>query len=139
MPLPLDRVDLSQLDVLVIDDNKFIRLLLSDVLRSFAVGTIREASSADQALFKICQRRPDIILCDWMMSPVDGMDLMKRIRSESGMQRIPIIMITGHATSDHVSEALGEGADSYIVKPFRPATLMEHILKIICRSQVEYL
>jgi CheY-like chemotaxis protein len=139
MPAPLDKVDLSQLDVLLIDDNKFIRLLLGDVLRSFGVGTVREASSADQALLKINQRRPDIILCDWMMAPLDGIALLRKIRSAGTAQRVPVIMITGHATSDHVSEALGEGADSYIVKPFRPATLVEHLLKVICASNVEYL
>lgn len=139
MPPPLDKVDLSELDILLIDDNKFIRLLLGDVLRSFGVGTVREASSADQALEKIHQHRPDIILCDWMMDPPDGLALLRKIRSVDGAQRVPVIMITGHASSDRVSEALGEGADSYIVKPFRPATLMEHLLKVICASNVEYL
>ncbi len=98
MPPPLDKVDLSELDILLIDDNKFIRLLLGDVLRSFGVGTVREASSADQALEKIHQHRPDIILCDWMMDPPDGLALLRKIRSVDGAQRVPVIMITGHAT-----------------------------------------
>jgi DNA-binding response OmpR family regulator len=66
-----------------------------------------------------------------MMQPTDGFAFLQWLREQAGMQRIPVIMITGHATSEHVEAALGEGADSYIAKPFTPATLLTHIVKIV--------
>jgi len=126
-----DRLDLSDLNFLLIDDNRFIRQLLHEILKSFGARSIREANDSDEAFRKIDYHPPDIILCDWMMGPLDGMGFLKRLRGSKVFQRIPIIMVSGHATADHVSAALGEGADSYIVKPFRSATLTTHLMKVI--------
>ena len=136
----LDKIDLTSLDILVVDDNQFIRRLLMEVLRSFGVGSVRQAPAVDEALWKIDHKTPDIIFCDWMMSPVDGLSFLRRLRGEDKTRHTPVVMITGHATTDHVSAALGEGADSYIVKPFTAATVMEHIVKVVLKSgNVEYL
>lgn len=124
------RVDLSRVEFLVVDDNWFVRRLLREVLRSFGAGSVREAGDVAQALEEIDRKAPDIILCDWMMRPMDGLALLNALRLERG-SRIPVIMVTGHATDDHVAAALGSGADSYIVKPFRIDTLLDHILKVI--------
>lgn len=129
--MTLDKVDLTSVDFLVVDDNRFIRRLLREILFSFGVRKIREAESADEALHAVRKSPPDLILCDWMMHPVSGLDFLKWLRGEAGIQRVPIVMITGHATSDYVETALGEGADSYIAKPFTPSTLLAHIMKIV--------
>lgn len=126
-----DCIDLSDLDFLLVDDNRFIRQLLREILKSFGARAIREAQDSDDAFDKIGRHAPDIILCDWMMGPLDGMGFLKQLRGSKAHQRIPIIMVSGHAMTEHVSAALGEGADSYIVKPFRSATLMTHLMKVI--------
>jgi two-component system chemotaxis response regulator CheY len=131
---------LTSLDILVVDDNQFIRRLLIEILRCFGVGSVRQAPAVDEALWKIEHRTPDIIFCDWMMSPVDGLAFLRSLRAKAGTRHTPVIMITGHATTDHISAALGEGADSYIVKPFNAATVMDHIVKVVMKSaDVEYL
>lgn len=129
--MTLEKVDLSTVDFLVVDDNRFIRRLLREILSSFGVRKIREAVSADEAMGEVRKSPPDLILCDWVMHPVNGLAFLKRLREQTGLPRIPIIMITGHATSDHVETALGEGADGYIAKPFTSASLLAHIMKIV--------
>ena len=133
MAPPLEKIDLTSLDILVVDDNQFIRRLLIEILRSFGVGSVRQAPAVDEALWKIEHKTPDIIFCDWMMSPVDGLAFLRSVRAKDKTRHTPVVMITGHATTDHVSTALGEGADSYIVKPFRAATVMEHIVKVVMK------
>lgn len=134
MPPPLEKIDLTSLDVLVVDDNQFIRRLLIEILRGFGLGSVRSAPSVGEALWKIEHKAPDIVFCDWMMSPVDGLAFLRNLRAGDRTRHMPVVMITGHATADHVSAALGEGADSYIVKPFNAATVMEHIVKVVMKS-----
>lgn len=134
----IEAVDFSKLHFLLIDDNQFIRRLLLEILRSWGAGSVRMVESPDEAWTEMKVRRPDIIFCDWMMSPVDGLSFLRTLRQTPGHQNIQVIMLTGHASVDHVSTALGEGANSYIVKPFSPTTLMEHVLKVISVCEVEF-
>jgi two-component system chemotaxis response regulator CheY len=138
MTVPLSRIDLSDIDFLLVDDNRFIRRLLKEILLSFGARKVREACSGKEAFFQIDRCSPDIIFCDWMMSPINGLDILKKVKS-GGKARIPFIMITGHSTGDHVAAAMGEGADSYIVKPFKPATLMDHLIKVISATKDQHL
>src|SRR5579864_6821601 len=134
MPPPLSRIDLSNIDFLLVDDNQFIRRLLKEILLGFGAVHVRESSSAEDAFDQILQRTPDLVLCDWIMYPTTGLEFLRRVRRNNG-PHIPFIMITGHATSDHVAAAMGEGADSYIVKPFRVDTLMDHLVKVISATE----
>lgn len=133
------RIDLSEVEFLVIDDNQFVRRLLGEVLRSFGARKVQEVESPEAAFTQMQLRMPDIVLCDWMMSPMDGLEFLRKLRAMPRGRHTPVIMITGHATSDHVAAALGEGADSYIVKPFNPSTLMEHIVKVVTATEVSYI
>lgn len=124
--------DFSELDVLLVEDNQFIRQLVREMLRAFGVRSVREVSDGTDALWQIQRRAPDLVITDWVMAPIDGLSLLQRLRSEArgGAPRIPVIVLSGHATDEHVVQALGEGADSYIVKPFNAATLMAHLMKV---------
>jgi len=127
------KADFSRLKILVIEDSEFVRRLVQEVLFSFGVGHVFTAETADRAFALMDQDCPDLIICDWQMYPVDGLTILRRLRQELAGRypRMPFIMLTGHSGNDEVSAALGEGADSYIVKPFSAKTLMNHILKII--------
>ena len=130
--MSLEVADFSELDVLLVEDNQFIRLLLREMLLAFGVRNVREVSDGTQALWQIQRRPPDLVITDWVMAPGDGLSLLRKLRSgaRGGTPRIPVIVLSGHATDDYVALALGEGADSYIVKPFNAATLMTHIMKV---------
>lgn len=135
MSIGISRIDLSDLDFLIVDDNRFIRQLLTEILRGFGARFVREADGGGDAFRQIECKSPDLIFCDWMMSPVNGLSFLKIIRSSPRTQWIPVIMVSGYVTNDHVSAALDEGASSYIVKPFNVSTLMEHLLKVIAASE----
>lgn len=125
----ISHADFSGIRFLVIDDNRFIRKLTSEILNSFGAHSVLQAENVQDALYYVEHKSPDIILCDWMMYPVDGLGFLKALRGKG--ITTPVILVTGHATPDYVHQAIGEGADSYIVKPFTAFTLMEHLLKVI--------
>jgi two-component system, chemotaxis family, chemotaxis protein CheY len=129
----ITKADFSQLTILVIDDSEFVRRLVLEMLSGFGVGKILLAESADEAFARMDVARPDLIICDWQMHPVDGLAVLRKLRLQPSEDypRIPFIMLTGHNSTDDVTTAIGEGADSYIVKPFSSATLMTHLLKVI--------
>ncbi len=133
-------VDLTTLDILVVDDNEFLRKLIGAILESFGVGSIRQADCADAALRQIEQQVPDIIFSDWVMPQSGGLALLRALRRDNPGKwpRIPVIVISGHATEDYVAQAIGEGADSYVVKPFTAKTIMEHVLKVVAQEEEAY-
>ena len=120
--MTVSRIDFSALDFLLIEENNFVRELVCEMLRGFGVTRLREARSIDAAMSDIERHPPDIVLCDWMMRPTDGLLFLRKLRADN---RKPyahalVIMISEHATADHVQAALGEGADGYIVKDVSP-------------------
>jgi two-component system chemotaxis response regulator CheY len=131
--MTVSKADFSQIHILVIDDSDFVRRLLKEVLLSFGVANVFLAESAQQAFARMEIQCPDLIICDWQMHPVDGLSILRKIRLDvsSRISRVPFIMLTGHNGAEDVSTAIGEGADSYIVKPFSAGTLMSHLLKVI--------
>lgn len=137
----MDSADFSGLQVLLVDDNKFIRILVREILHGFGFLKIVEALSVNEALDRVRQLRPDIIICDWMMQPEDGMVLLRKLRShpDAQLRMTPFIMLSGEVRDDRVSMAIGEGADSYVAKPFTAATLMTHLLRVIAKDEEEYL
>ncbi|HKQ10568.1 MAG TPA: response regulator, partial [Rhizomicrobium sp.] len=74
-----------------------------------------------------------VIFCDWQMYPIDGLTILRRLRQQhqSQLAYVPFVMVTGHNANEDVTLALGEGADSYVVKPFSAETLMNHLIKVI--------
>jgi len=136
----IEAADFSGLHLLLVDDNKFIRILIREILRGFGFLRIAEALSVVEALERVRQNRPDIIICDWMMDPEDGLTLLRNLRGSADphTRMIPFIMLSGEVRDDRVSMAIGEGADSYVAKPFTAATLMTHLLRVIAKQEEQY-
>ena len=135
--MEITRADFSRLCIFILDDSVFVRRLLEELLRSFEVGEVLSVATADALFAEMKRRTPDIIFCDWQMYPVDGLDVLRKLRHDRDLKhlRIPFIMLTGHNGTDEVQLAIGEGADSYVVKPFSPETIMKHLLKVIAGDQ----
>jgi len=133
--------DFSRLTVLLVDDNKFIRILIREILRGFGFIQIDEALSVDDAMDRIRRSRPDLVICDWKMVPQDGLALLRDLRGsgDARLRRLPFIMLSGEARDEQVALAIGEGADSYVAKPFTAATLMAHLLRVIAKEEEVYL
>ena len=124
----------KQINVLVVDDESAIREMIR-----FALGksgmTVRCASSCQEALEKIAEQSPDILLLDWMMPNMSGPQLSRRLRKDPLTENIPIIMLTAKVTEDDKVIGLNAGADDYIIKPFSPRELVARIGAVLRRSK----
>jgi len=114
--------------ILVVDDNEDIRNLLNFLLTKEGYE-ISMASDGDEGLQMAVRDVPDLVLLDVMMPRVSGLETLTAIRANKSekISNIPVIMITAKSGTADVDEALARGADSYIVKPFRPTSLIAKV------------
>ncbi len=129
--------DLSHLSVLVVDDNKHMLTLLRTILHGLGVGHIREALDAGEALREMRSFAPDILITDWVMSPMDGLELVRRIRcgEDSPNPYMPIIMLTGYTELHRVVESRDAGVTEFLAKPVSAKALYSRIIGIIERPR----
>lgn len=130
MPLALD---LSGLSVLVVEDNEHMRHLLRMVLRALGIENVIEAENGEQAIEIITTRAPDIVFTDWIMQPVDGLELATFIRNapESPNPFMPIIMVTAHSERSHVTAARDAGITEFLVKPISARAILSRLRAVI--------
>ena len=118
--------------ILTIDDNADIRDLIAFVLRreNYEVTT---ASNGLEGVEAIKATKPDLIILDVVMPEFSGYDVLDAVRSDknSKIRDIPVLMITSKSTTDDIDQALELGATSYIIKPFRPAKLIEKVHSLL--------
>jgi len=126
-------VSKNQTTVLVVDDEASIRDMIQFALEK-ADMVVHTASNAHEALIRISEFRPDIILMDWMMPGVNGLELTRRLRKDAFTEDIPIIMLTAKVTEDDKVAGLEAGTDDYVIKPFSPRELTARIRAVMRRS-----
>lgn len=119
--------------VLVVDDEAAIREMIEFALKKAGMQ-VQLAANAHEALVAISEQRPDIILLDWMMPGVSGVDLTRRLRRDSYTEDIPIIMLTARVTEDDKVRGLEAGTDDYVIKPFSPRELVARIRAVMRRA-----
>lgn len=118
---------MSELNLLIVDDSATMRKIIKLNLTKIGYSNIIEAAHGAEALQKLSTEKVDLIFSDWNMPEMNGLQFLQKVRSESGYQNIPIIMLTTVSTQDEVVAALKAGASSYIVKPFTLDKLKEKI------------
>lgn len=126
-------VNNNQAQVLVVDDESAIREMIQFALRRAGMD-VSGAADAREALARISENKPDIILMDWMMPGVSGLDLTRRLRREPVTADIPIIMLTAKVTEDDKVAGLEAGTDDYVIKPFSPRELIARINAVLRRT-----
>lgn len=119
--------------VLVVDDESAIRDMITFALQRAGMEC-HAAADAQEALLSISENRPDLVLMDWMMPGVSGLELTRRLRKDPYTADIPIIMLTAKVTEDDKVTGLEAGTDDYIIKPFSPRELMARIRAVIRRT-----
>jgi DNA-binding response OmpR family regulator len=129
--------NIERLNFLIVDDNKHMCLLVKSILNAFGVRNVVEASDGADA-FKALKHFPaDIIICDWVMQPLDGLDFVRlgRTGKDSSNPYVPIIMLTGHTEMHRVVEAREAGVNEFLAKPISPMKLYARITSIIERQR----
>jgi DNA-binding response OmpR family regulator len=116
--------------ILTVDDDPLISLMYAEVLGTRAEYELLQAASGEEA-WRLLQHgpTPDLCILDVNMGDMSGLDLLKRIRAESSLAKMPIIMCTTEGERPIVMQAVGLAAKAYIVKPFEPAHLLALVEK----------
>jgi len=122
--------DLSKVKILVVDDHESMRLIISTMLRAFGFNLLAEASDGDDALRKLAAFEPDLIITDLRMPGKGGLELVETLRSRDDAPRVPVIMVTGHASESVIRAALAAGADQFLAKPITGRHLAERIRRL---------
>lgn len=122
--------------ILVVEDDAAIRDMLCFSLRH--AGFICEpVADAEQGLQWLGQSKPDLILLDWMLPGIDGIEFIRRLRSNEYLADIPVIMLTAKGESDDLVKGFSVGADDYVNKPFSPPELIARIKGLLRRCRTD--
>lgn len=122
--------------ILVVEDEQPIREMVGFALRKAGLN-VEEAADAEQALATLVSNPPDLLLLDWMLPGMSGIELARWLRRDKMTARLPIIMLTARGEEGDRVHGLEVGADDYITKPFSPRELVARINAVLRRSQEE--
>jgi len=120
--------------VLVVDDFATMRKIIKNVLKQIDIEDVLEAESGKHALTVLKGDPVDLIISDWIMPEMTGIEFLKACKSDDAYKSIPFIMVTAEAQKDNIMEAIKSGVDNYIVKPFTPDKLKDAIDKARARA-----
>lgn len=125
--------NLSRIKVLIVDDNRNMREIIRAMLEAFGMTKFREAEEGTQAYQRMLEFVPDLIICDWNMTPTDGIEFVRRVRTaeDSPNRFIPVIMLTANTEAHHVFLARDAGVTEYLAKPLSAQALYQRIASTI--------
>lgn len=124
-------MNLAALKVLIVDDINAVRIQIRDLLHEFGFINISTATSGAQAKEMVNNEHFDLILCDWHMEGVDGIEVLIASRTSLDNSQTRFLMVTGETRRDKVIEAIKHGVDDYLIKPLTLETLQEKVLKVL--------
>jgi len=116
--------------ILVVDDFASMRKIIKGLLKQIGFQNIEEADDGSTALEKLKMGEFGLVICDWNMPKMPGIELLKAVRNDPRLKELPFLMVTAEAKKDNVMEAVKAGVNQYIVKPFTAETLQKKIEKI---------
>jgi two-component system, OmpR family, phosphate regulon response regulator PhoB len=120
--------------VLIVEDEAPLVMLLRYNLEKEGFQ-VCEAADGEEALVQIAERKPDVVLLDWMLPLVSGIEVCRRIRRSPETRALPVIMLTARGEESDRVRGLDSGADDYVVKPFSPSELVARLRAVIRRAQ----
>jgi len=129
-------LDLS-LKVLVVDDFSTMRRIIKNLLKQIGYKDIDEAEDGVQALSKLQDGGYGLVVSDWNMPNMDGLEMLKAVRQNPAIKNIPVLMVTAEAEKEKVITAIQAGVNNYVVKPFTGEILKEKLDKIFDRIAAE--
>ncbi len=121
----------KDMKVLVVDDFATMRRIIKNLLKQGEYKNITEAEDGVEALKILKSEKVDLIISDWNMPNMTGLELLKAVRADSELSSLPFLMVTAESLKDNIVMAVKEGVSNYIVKPFTAEVLSEKIEKII--------
>lgn len=132
-----DQYDIERLNFLIVDDNKHMTMLVKNLIHALGSRNVSEANDAAEAFTELTHFPADIIIVDYQMQPLDGLDFVRLVRtgSDSPNPYVPIIMLTGHTEMSKVLNARDAGVNEFLAKPISATSLYARIQKIISQPR----
>lgn len=125
----------KDMKILIVDDFSTMRRIIKNLLRDLGFNNTSEADDGQTALPMLKSGKFDFLVTDWNMPGMDGLTLLKTVRSDNELCDMPVLMVTAEAKRDQIVVAAEAGVNGYVVKPFTAATLKEKIEKIFQRLE----
>jgi two-component system, chemotaxis family, chemotaxis protein CheY len=119
--------------ILVVDDYQTMIRIVRNLLHQLGFDNVDDASDGAAALAKLRQGNFGLVISDWMMEPMNGLELLRQVRADPKLQALPFIMITAENRKERVAKAAQAGADGFIVKPFNAQALSDRIAAVMAR------
>ena len=123
----------SQLSVLIVDDQQFYRNLVTELCKSIGIFRVATAIDGADAIEAMSDLKPNLIICDWVMPEMDGIEFTKKVRSlrHEDLRRTPIIMVTSNNLVTQIAQALEAGIDTFALKPVSAKAIFDRIRETI--------
>ena len=119
------------INVLIVDDYRTMLRIIRNLLKQNDFNNVDEATDGQEALAKLRAGQFGLVISDWNMAPMTGLDLLKEVRADPRLRETPFIMITAESKTENVVAAKAAGVSNYIVKPFNAETLRDKIEKVL--------
>ncbi len=116
--------------ILVVDDMSTMRRIVKNILKQLGFNNLEEAEIGQDALTKLKADTYGFVVSDWNMPVMMGIDMLRAIRADEKLKKIPVLMVTAEAQKENLMEAVQAGVSNYVVKPFTAETMQEKINKI---------
>ena len=121
----------KNLPILIVDDYKTMLRIIRNLLKQLDFNNIDEATDGSMALAKLKDKSYGLVISDWNMQPMTGLELLKAVRGDATLKALPFIMITAESKTENVVAAMEAGVNNYIVKPFNAETLKAKISSVL--------
>ncbi len=123
-------VDIN-MPILIVDDYKTMLRIIRNLLKQLDFNNVDEASDGTEALKLLRERDFELVISDWNMEPMTGLQLLREVRSDIKLKKLPFIMITAESKTENVVAAKEAGVSNYIVKPFNAETLKQKLASVL--------
>ncbi len=117
--------------VMIVDDMQSIRMITRTAVASMGFSKFIECSNGQEALTRLKNIKVDLVICDWDMPEMNGLELLTEMRADKEMANTAFIMLTGHTETELIHQCITAGVNSYIVKPYQPAILCKRINELL--------
>ena len=119
------------INVLIVDDYKTMLRIIRNLLKQINFNNVEEASDGGEALQKLRGGQFGLVISDWNMEPMTGLQLLQEVRADARLKPVPFIMVTAESKAENIVAAKEAGVSNYIVKPFNAETLQSKIEKVL--------
>ncbi len=121
----------TTIKILIVDDFATMRRILKNILKKIGFTHIIEAEDGNNALKVLEKEKVDLVISDWNMPKMSGIEFLKAVRSNTAFKDLPFLMVTAEAQKQNIIEAVQAGVSNYVVKPFTEEVITEKLVKIL--------